>query len=90
METYFVYIIRSIKGKHYIGQTNDLSDRLVRHNSNRNKYTKGKGPWELMITYEITSRAEAVRLESYLKKLKNPQKAIEYLKNLLNNMKKKK
>jgi putative endonuclease len=85
MEYYCVYIIRSVNGKHYIGQTNNLSDRLIRHNSHRNKYTKGKGPWDLIISYETASRSDAVRLESCLKKLKNPLKAIVYLKNLLDN-----
>jgi putative endonuclease len=75
-----VYIIRSITTqKHYIGQTNDLEDRLHRHNSNRNKYTRGKGPWELIALFETETRSEAVQIESYLKKLKNPEKAIKYL-----------
>ncbi|MBS1595822.1 MAG: GIY-YIG nuclease family protein [Bacteroidetes bacterium] len=43
--SFYVYILESATtGRLYIGQTNDLSDRLVRHNSGRNKYTAGKGP----------------------------------------------
>ena len=79
MGTYFVYIIKSVNGLHYIGQTNNLSHRIYRHNHNRNKYTKGKGPWKLVISCEVNSRSEAIHLESYLKKLKDSQKAIDYL-----------
>ncbi|MBS1619455.1 MAG: GIY-YIG nuclease family protein [Bacteroidetes bacterium] len=31
--SFYVYILESATGRLYIGQTNDLSDRLVRHNS---------------------------------------------------------
>ncbi len=43
MNDFFVYIIQSSSGKCYIGQTNNLADRLNRHNSNRSNYTKNKG-----------------------------------------------
>ncbi len=82
MGSYFIYIIRSASGLHYIGQTNNLTDRVLWHNHNRNKYTKGKGPWVLVISYEVKTRSEAIHLESHLKKLKNPLKAIEHLKKL--------
>jgi putative endonuclease len=79
MDHYYVYIIKSASGIHYIGQTNNLSDRILRHNNNRNKFTKGKGPWDLVISFQVNSRSQAVKLESYLKNMKNPQKAITYL-----------
>ncbi|MCZ7611485.1 MAG: GIY-YIG nuclease family protein [Ignavibacterium sp.] len=42
---YSVYIIYSESSDlHYIGHTSNLEDRLLRHNSNRNKFTKNKGP----------------------------------------------
>ena len=80
----YVYIIYSPRKKlHYIGQTNDLEDRLLRHNTNRNKFTKGKGPWELVISYKCNSRSEAIQLENKLKSFKNSTKAVAYLKNLI-------
>ena len=79
MGCFYVYIIKSRTGKNYIGQTKNLIDRIARHNENRNKFTKGKGPWELVISYKVETRSEAVRIETYLKKMKNPSKAIEYL-----------
>ena len=69
---YFTYIIYSESYNiYYIGQTNNLQDRLVRHNENRNKFTKNKGPWKLVFSKLFGSRAEAVRLEKKLKSFKN-------------------
>ena len=81
---YFVYIIYSpYKKIHYFGHTNDLIDRILRHNENRNNFTKGKGPWELIIFFNCNSKAEAYKLELKLKAMKNPNKAIQYLKQLV-------
>ena len=81
---YFVYIIYSTSKKiHYIGHSNYLTDRLLRHNANRSKFTKGKGPWELIISCKCNSKAEAYQLELKLKVMKNPDKAIQYLKQLV-------
>ena len=82
MRKYTVYIIRSDKDYYYIGQTSNLPDRLLRHNSNRSKYTKNKGKWKTVITCVVNSRSEAVLLERKLKNLKNVQKAINYLEKL--------
>ncbi|GAB6283757.1 MAG: hypothetical protein STSR0008_25680 [Ignavibacterium sp.] len=83
MKKYFVYIIHSLKYDiHYIGHTNNLQDRLTRHNNNRSPYTRNKGPWELIISTECSSKKEAYQLELYLKKLKNYKLAIEYLKKI--------
>ncbi len=80
MIEYFVYIIYSQKSDiHYIGHTNNLIDRINRHNQNRNKYTKGKGPWELVISKSVNSKSEAYQLELKLKSFKNSEYAIKYL-----------
>lgn len=50
------YIIESLKdGRLYIGQTNNIHDRILRHNSNRNKATKNKGPWRLIYYQNVSS-----------------------------------
>ncbi len=83
MEKHFVYIIKSDKGNYYIGQTNNLEERLIRHNQGRSIATKNKGIWKLVINREVKSRSEAVRLERKLKNMKNSAKAIDYLKHLV-------
>ncbi len=65
---YYVYILKSkSKGTSYIGSTQDLENRLSEHNSGESKYTRGKGPWELMYHEQYSSRSEAVQRERFLK-----------------------
>jgi len=76
---FFVYIIySSLYNIYYIGQTNDLDDRIISHNSNRYKFTKGKCPWELISSIKFNSRSEALKLERKLKNMKISKKAIDY------------
>ena len=82
MNGFFVYIIRNACGRHYIGHTQNLKDRITRHNSDRSKYTKNKGPWEIIVTYKLKTKSEAYQLEMKLKRMKNSSKAINYIKNL--------
>ena len=43
-----VYILKSTKtGMYYCGQTADMENRLLLHNSGRNKSTAHGAPWEL-------------------------------------------
>ncbi|MEO0246493.1 MAG: GIY-YIG nuclease family protein [candidate division WOR-3 bacterium] len=79
---YYVYILRSLStGSFYIGHTSNLEDRLIRHNGGRVKYTRGKGPWELVVYKEFNSRSEAMIWESRLKK-KSREEAIRLLSEL--------
>jgi putative endonuclease len=77
---YYTYIIESITSeKLYIGQTNNLTDRIKRHNTNQNKFTKNKGPWKLIYSKEFGSRSEAVKFEMKLKSIKNKSYLLEKL-----------
>jgi putative endonuclease len=77
---FHLYILESeTTGRLYIGQTNDLPDRIYRHNSNQNLATKNKGPWKLLLSVDFESRSEAVLLEKKLKAWKNPTKVKQWL-----------
>jgi len=66
---FHVYILQSqASARYYCGQTSNLSDRLQRHSDGRSKATKAGRPWSLVWTKDVLSRAEAVRLESKIKK----------------------
>ena len=66
--SYFVYVIKSeIDGSYYIGSTQDITERLERHNQGRSKYTKVKCPWNLVYIEEHPNRAKAVRRENEIK-----------------------
>ena len=71
---YYTYIIESeSSGKLYIGQTQDLVERLQRHNFKRNVSTKNRGPWKMIFHKEFKTRTEAIIFEKKLKSLKNKE-----------------
>ena len=66
---FFIYILYSSKlEKYYVGSTNDIEDRLYRHNSGQSAFTKTGIPWVMIHTEERATRVEAVRLEMCIKK----------------------
>ena len=66
----YVYILYSQAfGKYYIGQTNNINDRLNRHNSGYEKATSPYIPWKLLWFTEKSNREEAMLLEKKLKNL---------------------
>ncbi len=68
---YFVYIIESEKnGRYYTGQTDDLEERIERHNKGRNRSTMAFVPWRLKWWHEFRTRSEAVKMEARLKRIK--------------------
>ena len=68
---YYVYIIQSIKdGSYYTGSTQDLTERLERHNQGRSQYTKAKRPWKLVYSEEHSDRSSAVKRENQIKRHK--------------------
>jgi len=77
---YYTYILKSEStGNFYIGQTNNLEDRIRRHNQGYSKYTKNKGPWVLFYSREFSTRSEAVRCELLLKGLKNKNLILDWI-----------
>ncbi|PIZ00975.1 endonuclease [bacterium (Candidatus Howlettbacteria) CG_4_10_14_0_8_um_filter_40_9] len=68
---FYTYILLSEKdGKHYIGSTGDLEDRLERHFSGRSKATKNRLPLRLVYKEEFETRKEALRREKQIKSYK--------------------
>jgi putative endonuclease len=65
---YYVYVLRSkSSGKHYIGQTDDIKRRLLEHQQGLARYTRGRGPWDLVLVEEYSTRTEAMQREHFLK-----------------------
>jgi len=65
---FYVYILYSNKlKKHYIGYTNNLKDRLRRHNSGFSKYTSKGIPWKLIYYEVFLSSIDARNEENFLK-----------------------
>ena len=67
----FVYILESLKnGTYYIGSTQDIEERLKRHNQGRSKYTKTGMPWKLVYTEKFPDRSSALKRENLIKRRK--------------------
>lgn len=66
---HYVYVIKSKKTNEvYLGCTNDLRKRLLKHNHNEVKSTKNKGPWEVRYYEAFYSKEDAFNREQKLKK----------------------
>ena len=69
---FYVYILQSLKdGSYYIGSTNNLEDRIERHNQGRSQYTRTKTPWELVHSEEHQDRSGAAKREEQIKRRKS-------------------
>jgi putative endonuclease len=68
---YFIYILRSEKdGKYYIGETSDVDARLIFHNSGRQRSTRHRIPFIVILTEQYETRKEALKRERELKGMK--------------------
>ena len=71
---YYVYLIKTLDDylkKSYVGYTNDLSQRINKHNNNQGaKSTKGY-KWELIYKKRFYSKNKALSFEYKLKKDRN-------------------
>jgi putative endonuclease len=65
---FYTYALYSRKfDRIYIGQTDNLQNRLKRHNKGKVKSTKPYIPWEIVYYEKFNSRTEAIRRERELK-----------------------
>jgi putative endonuclease len=67
--SFVVYILYSkTTSKHYTGSTQDLTNRLLEHNNGETKSIKNGIPWVVVWRAEFQTRAEAMALETKIKK----------------------
>jgi len=63
------YILHSDSiGNYYVGHTNDISRRLLEHNSGHSKFTRIGKPWNIVKSINCSSHKEAIKLEMKIKK----------------------
>jgi predicted GIY-YIG superfamily endonuclease len=65
----YVYILqsRADPSRHYTGLTDDLRDRLRRHNAGDVSHTAKHRPWRIRVALAFHERARAAEFEAYLK-----------------------
>ena len=70
-----LYILRCGDGSLYTGITTDVEKRLEAHRSGKGaKYTRGRGPLELVYREECGSHSDALRRELEIKSLPREEK----------------
>ena len=81
---YFLYILYSLAFKRtYVGQTDNLSERLTKHNSGKVRSTKSFTPWVIIYTESFTTRANAMKREKWFKSPVGRKKISEILNDYL-------
>ncbi len=70
-----LYILRCGDGTLYTGITTDVEKRLEAHRCGKGaKYTRGRGPLELVYRESCGSHSEALKREAQIKKLPRDRK----------------
>ena len=73
--SWYVYMLRCGDGTLYTGVTDDVPRRLAAHRSGKGaKYTRGRGPLELVWQEEVTDKSAALRREYQIKRLSRSEK----------------
>lgn len=73
--TWKLYILRCGDGTLYTGITTDVEKRLEAHRSGKGaKYTRGRGPLELMYREECGTHSDALKRELEIKALPREKK----------------
>lgn len=72
---WFVYMLRCGDGTLYTGMTDDVEKRLVAHRAGKGaKYTRGRGPLELVYVEEQPDKPAALRREYEIKQMTRREK----------------
>jgi predicted GIY-YIG superfamily endonuclease len=69
-----VYVLQNPAGRFYVGQTENLEERLASHNRKEKlagKFTRKNGPWSLVWSEPQATRAAAMAREREIKKWKS-------------------
>ena len=80
METYYFYIIYSSSiDKFYLGHTNNLEERLRKHNSKHKGFTGNTNDWEFVYAEIFNTKNEAYQRERQVKEWKNRDRMISLI-----------
>jgi putative endonuclease len=75
MSTWHLYLLRCGDGSLYCGIALDVEARLAQHTEGKGaKYTRGRGPLELVYTEACGDRSEATKRERAVKRMSRDAK----------------
>jgi putative endonuclease len=70
LASYYVYLLRCADDTLYCGITNDVEARVAAHAAGTGaRYTRGRGPLELVLARRCRDKGSALRLEYKIKQL---------------------
>ncbi|WP_077623881.1 GIY-YIG nuclease family protein [Sediminibacillus massiliensis] len=70
-----VYMLRCKDGSLYTGYTNNLQKRIAMHESGKGaKYTRGRGPFQIVFLERFETKEEAMQQEYRIKQLNRSSK----------------
>ena len=67
MKCYVYFLFSSKAGKYYVGISNDVKDRLRRHNCAESLSTQYGVPWKIIHVIECENKSDAMILEKKIK-----------------------
>ena len=74
---WFVYIARCIDDTLYVGIARNVAARIAQHDAGRGaRYTRGRGPLQVLVTRRCASHGDALRLERAIKRLPRADKLV--------------
>ena len=75
MLSWFVYMLRCGDQTLYTGITDDVPKRLAAHRAGKGaKYTRGRGPLEVVYQEELPDKSAALKREYAIKRLRREEK----------------
>ena len=75
IKAWVLYVLKCNDGTLYCGITNDLTRRLAQHNAGKGaRYTKGRGPLEVLKSWPAASMSAALKAERAFKALSRADK----------------
>lgn len=79
---WYLYILRCRDGTLYTGITTDVDKRFAAHNAGKGaKYTRGRGPLQLLYREQCADHSAALKRELEMKKLTRQEKELFLLNN---------
>ena len=74
---WFVYVARCSDASLYCGIARDVVARIAEHDAGTGaKYTRGRGPLQVLLTRRCRDKSKALRLEYAIKQLSRPEKEV--------------
>ena len=81
---YYIYILRSLKDSRlYIGYTENLNERIKKHNDGANESTRNRRPFQLLFAEAFINEADARKREKFFKTGHGREEVKRILKNTL-------